>query len=575
MNYKKAAAEAIALALNTDEMTAEQAERLMAVPPNPEMGDLAFPCFSLAKLFRKAPPAIAAELKERLSDSAALGNIILRMEAVGGYLNFYLKRGALAEDVVKEVLAQGLDYAKSEEGTGKRVLVEFSSPNIAKPFHIGHLVTTALGSSIERIYRFLGYDTVKINHIGDWGTQFGKLISAYKRWGDEEAIRKDPINELLKIYVKFHTEAELHPELEDEARLYFKKLEDGDPEVRELWQFFVDASLKEFNKIYRLLDISFDSYAGESFYSDKMPEIVSLLKEKNLLEESDGAQVVRFEGDKIPPCIILKSDGTTIYATRDLAAALYRKRQYDFDKNIYVVGTPQALHFKQIFSVLGKMGYEWAQDCVHVGFGYVRFPDKVLSTRHGDVVFLEDVLRESIEKTKEVIANSPTSKNIENIDEVAEKIGVGAILYTFLKNGREKDIIFTWKDILDFEGESGPYVQYAYARGRSVLRKAEENGICYSGADLSLLEGDDEFELVKQIYSFGDAVREAAAKYEPCCVTRYVTDLAQSFNKFYNTCNIMKSEQPLRDARLMLVEAVCTCIQSALHLIGVRVVEKM
>ena len=358
MNYKKAAAEIIASVTDSEQLTAEQAERLMAVPPNPEMGDAAFPCFTLAKAFRKAPPAIATELCEKVSTAVENSELFEKAAAVGGYLNFYLKRGALAKEVVTEVLEKGDNYGKSDEGSGKKVLVEFSSPNIAKPFHIGHLVTTALGSSLERIYGFLGYDTVKINHLGDWGTQFGKLISAYKRWGDAAAIEADPINELLKIYVKFHTEAEAHPELEDEARAYFKLLEDGDEEITNLWKFFVDASLKEFNKTYKLLDISFDSYAGESFYSDKMPEVVELLKEKNLLEESDGAQVVRFEDENVPPCIILKSDGTTIYATRDLAAAIYRKRTYDFDKNIYVVGTPQALHFKQIFSVLGKMGYE-------------------------------------------------------------------------------------------------------------------------------------------------------------------------------------------------------------------------
>lgn len=575
MNYKKAAAEIIASVMVAEEFTAEQAEKLMAVPPNPEMGDAAFPCFTLAKVFRKAPNAIAEDLCKRVENVISESPLFAKAAAMGGYLNFYLKRGALAESVVSEVLSKAEKYGSSDEGQGRKVLVEFSSPNIAKPFHIGHLVTTALGSSLERIYSFLGYDTVKINHLGDWGTQFGKLISAYKRWGNAEAIEADPINELLKIYVKFHTEAEKMPELEDEARAYFKMLEEGDEEITKLWKFFVDASLKEFNKTYKLLDISFDSFAGESFYSDKMPEIVELLKEKELLEESDGAQVVRFDDDNIPPCIILKSDGTTIYATRDLAAALYRKRTYDFDKNIYVVGTPQALHFKQIFSVLDKMGYEWAKDCVHVGFGYVRFPDKVLSTRHGDVVFLEDVLRESIEKTKEVIENSTTGKNIDDIDEVAEKIGVGAILYSFLKNGREKDIVFTWKDILDFEGESGPYVQYAYARGKSVLRKAEESQIDYSDADLSLLEGSDEFELVKLINGFGDAVKDAANKYEPCCITRYVTELAQLFNKFYNTCNIMKSDVDLRKARLKLTAAACICIKSALYLIGVRVVEKM
>lgn len=575
MNYKKTAAELIVSAMDSNDLNAEQVERLIAVPPNPEMGDAAFPCFSLAKIFRKAPNAIAAELNEKIKHFLPENGVFYKTEALSGYLNFYIKRGMLAESVISDVLEKGDKYGRSDEGNGKKVLVEFSSPNIAKPFHIGHLVTTALGSSLERIYSFLGYDTVKINHLGDWGTQFGKLISAYKRWGDAKVIEANPISELLKIYVRFHSEAETHPELEDEARAYFKKLEEKDEEVTALWKFFVDASLKEFNRIYKLLDISFDSYAGESFYSDKMPEIVNLLNEKNLLEESDGAQVVRFDDENIPPCIILKSDGTTIYATRDLAAALYRKRTYDFYKSIYVVGTPQALHFKQIFSVLDKMGYEWAKDCVHVGFGYVRFPDKVLSTRHGDVVLLEDVLKESIEKTKEVIENSATSKNIDDIDDVSEKIGVGAILYSFLKNSREKDIVFTWKDILDFEGESGPYVQYAYARGRSVIRKALESGIDYSDADLSLLEGADEFELIKHINLFGDVVKDAACKNEPCCVTRYVTDLAQLFNKFYNVCNIMKSENGLREARLKLTEAACICIKTALYLIGVRVVEKM
>ncbi len=576
MNYKKAAAKIAASVLGADVITSEQAEKLMTVPPSPDMGDAAFPCFTLAKALRRSPQMIAKELETAVNSGMKDdAGIFRRAEAAGGYLNFYLDRKALAESVVPEVISKGDDYGRSHEGAGKRVLVEFSSPNIAKPFHIGHLVTTALGSSIERIYAFLGYETVKINHIGDWGTQFGKLISAYKRWGDEDAMKKDPLNELLRIYVRFHTEAEKDPSLDDEARMYFKKLEDGDEEVRGLWQFFVDVSLKEFNKTYALLDITFDSYAGESFYTDKMPEVVSMLEEKGLLEESDGAKVVRFDDDSMPPCIILKSDGTTIYATRDLAAAIYRKRHYDFYRNIYVVGTPQALHFKQIFSVLGKMGYDWADDCVHVGFGYVRFPDKVLSTRHGDVVFLEDVLRESVEKTKEVIRNSPTSKNIEDPDDAAEKIGVGAILYSFLKNGREKDIVFTWKDILDFEGESGPYVQYAYARGRSVLRKAVSEGIDYKDADCGLLTGDEEFELIKLINSFESAVREAALRYEPCCVTRYVTDLAQAFNKFYNTCGIMKETGDIRKARLKLTECACVCIKSALYLIGVRVVEKM
>ncbi len=576
MDLKGYLAEIIAKAIDNEKYTADAVCQMIAYPPDDKMGDFAFPCFVLAKEFRKAPPMIAADIKAKADTLADEKNLIAKSEVAGGYLNFYLNRNAVIDGVVSEIKAQGDNFGKSYEGAGKKVIVEFSSPNIAKPFHIGHLVSTAVGSSVERIYKFLGYDTVKVNHLGDWGTQFGKLISAYKRWGCEEDILKDPINELLKIYVKFHNEAEKKPELEDEARAYFKKLEDGDKEVTALWQFFVKASLTEFNRMYDKLGISFDSYAGESFYSDKMPEIVQILKDKDILEESDGAMVVRFPDEaKMPPCIILKSDGSTIYATRDIAAAVYRKRHYDFYKNIYVVGTPQALHFKQVFSVIDKMGFDWSNSCVHVGFGYVRFPDRVISTRHGDVVLLEDVINEAIDKTKEIIVNSPTGKVVDDIDHVSEKIGIGAVLYAFLKNGRERDIIFTWEDMLDFEGESGPYVQYSYARGRSVLRKAAELNIDWQDANLSLLDSDEEFALVKHLNNFQSVVRDAANKYEPSVVTRYVTDLAQLFNKFYNTCNIMKSEDDIRKARLMLTEAAATCIKSALHLIGVDVVEKM
>ena len=544
------------------------------VPPNPAMGDFAFPCFSLAKTFRKAPPLIAGELAGKLTGEEKNG-CFTEVRAVGGYLNFFLDKGSAARTVLEKMVKQGDRYGYSDEGRGKKVLVEFSSPNVAKPFHIGHLVSTALGSSLERIYKALGYDTVKINHIGDWGTQFGKLISAYKRWGNMETIQKDPINELLKIYVRFHKEAETQPALEDEARDYFRRLEEGDEEVTGLWQFFVQESLKEFNRMYGVLGISFDSYAGESFYSDKMPAVVQELKEKGLLEESEGAQVVRFEDENVPPCIILKSDGTTIYATRDITAAIYRKNHYDFYKNIYVVGIPQTLHFRQVFGTLEKMGCDWAKDCVHVGFGYVRFPDKSMSTRHGDVVLLEDVLSEAVSKTKAIIKDSPTSKMIDDIDEVSRKIGVGAVLFAFLKNGRERDIIFTWEDMLDFEGESGPYAQYSYARGRSILRKAEAAGVDFANADYSLLSSDEEFALIKLLNRYGDVIREAAEKYEPCLVTRYIIDLAQQFNKFYNNCNIMKSEGAMQKARLGLVDASCRCLKSALYLIGVEVVEKM
>jgi len=541
---------------------------LTEVPPNPELGDLAFPCFTLAKNLRKAPPLIAQELAEKLAGADGLE----RVNAVGGYLNFFFDRAAFAKEALGLVFEKGDDYGSADIGKDRTVLVEFSSPNIAKPFHIGHLFSTAVGNSVEKIYKKLGYNTVKLNHLGDWGTQFGKLICAYKRWGDKEVIEKDPINELLKIYVKFHDEAANAPELEDEAREYFKLLEEGDKETTELWQYFRDVSLVEFKRVYDMLGISFDSYAGESFYSDKMDEVVKILDEKGLLTESEGARVVDLEKEGMPPCIILKSDGATIYATRDIAAALYRYRTYNFYKNIYVVGLPQALHFKQIFSVLDKMCGDWAKDCVHVGFGLVKLTDKKLSTRHGDVVFLEDVLNEAISKTREIIEEG--NSQIENKDEVAKTIGIGAILYTFLKNSREKDIVFSWESMLDFEGESAPYVQYSYARAKSILRKADMD---YSDADYSLLTSDVEYEIIKHISKYTDAIISAAEKNEPFYINRYVTALAKEFNKFYNSTPILKSDvdEELKKARLALVDAVSKVIKSALGLLGIGTVEKM
>ena len=549
-------------------LTKEELIKVMEIPPEPKMGDVAFPCFILAKTMRKAPPMIASELLEQFKDDEKFEKV----EAVGGYLNFFFNRKEFVEDVLKRVKESNGEFAKSEEGKGKTVLVEYSSPNIAKPFHIGHLFSTAVGNSLARIYKYLGYDVQRLNHLGDWGTQFGKLISAYKRWGVREVIEKDPINELLKIYVKFHEEAEKAPELEDEAREYFKSLENGDEETTALWQYFRDVSLKEFKRVYDMLGVEFDSYAGESFYGDKMQEVVDILGEKGFLCESDGAQVVMLDELNVPPCIILKSDGATIYATRDIAAALYRKRTYDFEKNIYVVGTPQALHFKQIFAVIKKAGFDWADNCTHVGFGLVKFPDKKLSTRHGDVVFLEDVLNESIQKTLDIVTtNSP---EMENKEEVAKKIGIGAILYTFLKNSREKDIVFSWDSMLDFEGESAPYVQYSYARGRSILRRCD---LDYSDANFSLVTSDEEYELVKQINAFGTAISDAAAKNEPFYINRYVTNLARCFNKFYNNYPILKGDvdENTKKARLALVDATTQVIKSALLLLGIETVESM
>lgn len=541
---------------------------LTETPPEQKMGDLAFPCFQLAKTMRKSPAIIAAELAEQFSADEK----IEKAAAMGGYLNFFFNRAEYEKNTLKAVFEKGDMWGSSDIGKGKTVLVEFSSPNIAKPFHIGHLFSTAVGNSLARIYKHLGYDVQSLNHLGDWGTQFGKLISAYKRWGVGEVIEKDPINELLKIYVKFHEEAEKEPALEDEARDYFKKLEDGDKETVELWQYFRDISLVEFKRIYDILGVKFDSYNGEAFYSDKMDEIVDILRDKNLLTESDGAQIVDLSDLNIPPCIILKSNGATIYATRDIAAALYRHRTYNFYKNIYVVGTPQALHFKQIFTVMERAGWEWSKDCVHVGFGLVRFGGKNLSTRHGNVVFLEEVLNESVSKTREIIENN--NPNLEDKDELAKKIGIGAVLYTFLKNSREKDIDLNWEDVLNFDGESGPYVQYTYARGRSVLRRAD---IDYSDADFTKTVSDEEYALIKQINAFGDAVKDAADKNEPFYINRYVTNLARSFNKFYNSSPILKGDvdEETKKARLAIVDASTRVIKAALGLMGIETVENM
>ena len=543
--------------------------KAVETPPDGKLGDLAFPCFPLAKVMRKAPPIIANELKEQLSSD----EYIEKIDAVGGYLNFFYSREAFIKDTVGSVMKAGEDWGKSDIGNGKTVLVEYSSPNIAKPFHIGHLFSTAVGNSLARIYKFLGYDVQSLNHLGDWGTQFGKLISAYKRWGDAKVIEKDPINELLKIYVKFHEEAEKYPSLEDEAREYFKKLEDGDPETTELWKYFKDQSLVEFKRVYDMLGVSFDSYNGEAFYSDKMDEVVDILRDKGLLTESEGAQVVDLSDMNMPPCIILKSDGATIYATRDIAAALYRHRTYNFDKNIYVVGLPQSLHFRQIFETMKRAGWEWSKNCVHVGFGLVKLPGKNMSTRHGDVVFLEDVLNESIEKTRSIIENN--GSNVDDIDDVSKKSGIGAVLYTILKNSREKDIVFSWDTMLDFDGESAPYCMYGYARGKSILRRAD--GIDYSNADLSKAVSEDAYTLVKMINAYGDAVADAAEKNEPFYVNRYVTGLVKAFNKFYNTNPIMRDDvdEETKKARLAIVDATCGIIKSALNLLGIEVVESM
>jgi arginyl-tRNA synthetase len=539
---------------------------LIEIPPRPEMGDFAFPCFQLSKLLKKSPNLISAQLKEQIDNKG-----FEKVESLGPYLNFFLDKGVFVKNAIEKILTEGDNYGSSDTGKGKNVIVEYSSPNIAKPFHIGHLFTTVIGNALYKILSFEGYNTIGINHLGDWGTQFGRLIAAYHRWVDKEALLKSPIKELERIYVKFYEEAEKDPSLEDIARKHFKNIEDGCEEEVKLWNEFKELSLKEFNKVYDMLNIHFDSFAGESFYSDKMEAVVNEIEEKNLITESNGAKVVMLDEYNMPPCIIMKSDGATIYATRDLAAAIYRKKTYDFYKNIYVVGTPQALHFKQVFTTLKLMGHKWADDCNHVGFGLVKFADKKMSSRKGDVVYLEDLLKESIDRALEVInEKNPT---LDNKEEVAKKIGIGAVIFTYLKNNRERDIVFDWKEMLSFEGETGPYVQYTYARCRSVLRKAENSN---ATVDYNRLNTTEEFELIKLLASFQNIIFYSIEKLEPAIITRHVIDIAKAFNKFYNSHSILNAEDEiLKATRVKMVEAVCIVIKNGLALLGIQVVDKM
>lgn len=561
MDYKAVIANKISSVLNIGQ---EDVMRLLEIPPRPEMGDYAFPCFSLAKTLRKAPNAIASELKDQLQIKE-----VERIEVLGPYLNFFLDKTEFLSGAVSEILSKREAFGHSDTGEGKTVLVEYSSPNIAKPFHVGHLFTTVIGNSLSRIFKSQGYKTERINHLGDWGTQFGKLISGYERWVDLEKLKETPIEELNRIYVKFHEEAEKEPSLNDEARAHFKNLEDGKEYEVKLWKEFRELSLMVFERVYKELGVEFDSYAGESFYGDKMDEVVDILEEKGILTESNGAQVVMLDEYNMPPTIIKKADGATIYATRDLAAAIYRKRTYDFYKNIYVVGTPQSLHFRQVFKTLELAGFEWAKDCVHVGFGLVKFPGKMMSSRKGDVVLLDDLLKEAVITAEKIILDK--NPNLKEKEDVARKVGIGAIIFTYLKNGREKDIIFDWDEILSFDGETGPYVQYTYARAKSILRKNDT----YHDADLTVLTGTEEFELSKTLASFSNAVTQAMEKYEPSVITRYVLQVAKDFNKFYNNCPINSAETSLKKARLQLVEATTVVIKNALALLGIETVEEM
>ncbi|AFH61059.1 arginine--tRNA ligase [Paenibacillus caseinilyticus] len=569
MNYKQWLAQQ--LAGKFEGLDRETLADLIEYPPNPQMGDLSLPCFKLAKQLRKAPQAIAEELKAGWTGDES----VERVDAVAGYFNVYLNPAKFAAQVVGEVREKGDRYGSQNIGQGRNIVIDFSSPNIAKTFHIGHLRSTVIGNALYKIFEFLGYNSVGINHLGDWGTQFGKLIVAYKLWGDKDAVEADGIAELQRIYVKFHDEADKNPALDDEARAWFVKLEQGDAEATELWRWFVDISLKEFHKMYDLLGVTFDSYAGESFYNDKMAAVVEELKAKNLLEEDQGALLVRLDDYNMPPALMIKKDGGTLYHTRDVTAAIYRKNTYDFDKAIIVTDAGQSLHFNQWFKVVELMGYEWAKQLQHVPFGKVSLENAKLSTRKGNVINLEDLLTKAIEKTRSIIEEKNPS--MENKDEVARQIGVGAIIFNDLSNNRIKDIVFSWDDALNFEGESGPYVQYAHARACRVLGKADLAEVTAAASlNPEHLTNPEAQAVLRQLYLFKERVEQAMHKLEPSIVSRYLIDLAQSFNHFYHQCKIVTADEAeVRIARLALTDCFRTTIRNGLALIGLEAPEEV
>ena len=565
MDYKKHIAEKLA-SCGIDK---EEIDAAIAVPPDNKMGDYALPCFKFAKVMRKSPVAIAEELKNTFATDDAISEV----EAVNGYLNFRVNRTALVKETLEKIAEQGEAFGSSDMGNGKTICIDYSSVNIAKPFHIGHLSTTVIGGALYRIFKFLGYNAVGINHLGDYGTQFGKLIYAYKHWGSEEAVKEGGVKELTRLYVRYHKESENDPSMDDEARSYFKLIENGDEECVKLFNLFKEITLKEVEKIYDELDIKFDSYAGESFYNDKMQPVIDELAQKGLLVESEGAKIVDLEKYGMPPCIILRSDGASLYATRDLAAACYRKEHYDFDKCLYVVAYQQNLHFKQIFKVLELMGKPWAKDLVHVAYGMVSLLDDngnqvAMSTRNGTVVLLEDVLKKCHEKCLEIIEQK--NPDLEDKENVARQVGTGAVIFGALSNSKIKDIAFSYSKILNFDGETGPYVQYTAARIKSVLRKGGAIGK-YEIKNVN----EDEYQLIALLSTFPDVVKAAAERLEPFFVTRYAIDVASAFNKFYFDCKIIGDDVNETNFRLAISSATLTVLSSALTLLGIKVPERM
>lgn len=550
----------------------EEVKRAIEIPTDSKMGDYAFPCFKLAKVFRKSPQLIAEDIAEKLSDD----DIFSKVEQVNAYVNMFINFERIAEETIGSVIKSGDKYGESNIGNNKTIIVEFSSPNIAKPFHIGHIRSTVIGNSIYKLYEKIGYKVVRINHLGDYGTQFGKLIVAYRRWGSEDELIKEPIKSLLGWYTKFHEEAEKNPELNDEARKAFANLEHGSIEEKRLWEIFRKYSLEEFERVYKLLGIKFDSYAGESFYTDKMPQIIEELKDKGLLIKSQGAEIVDLEEYDLGACMIEKSDGTSLYATRDIAAAIYRKNHYDFDKCIYVVASQQNLHFKQWKKVLELMGYEWQKDCIHVPFGLVMLEDGAMSTREGRVVFLEDVLNQAISKTKEIIDEK--NPDAPNVEEISKQVGVGAVVFNELSNNRIKDYTFSWNHVLNFDGETGPYVQYTYARASSVIRNASTNDmdkVKNCNIECKYINSDSAKNLIKLIYRIPEVIIDSAYKDEPSILTRHTIDVAQAFNKFYHDEHILVDDEYERCAKLTLVETSRIAIANCLKLIGIEAPERM
>lgn len=562
MNYKLE----IAKLINIEGVSTEELLSVITLAKDTALADFALPCFKYAKNFRKSP----LEIAKSIVDSIDKPDFLESIEAVNGYVNFKLSKANYAKGVVLNAYAKGVNYGTDNEGEGKTICIDYSSINIAKPFHMGHLSTTVIGASLYKIYQKLGYNVVGINHLGDWGTQFGKLITAYKLWGDKEDVNKRGINALLEIYVKFHKLSETQSDLTDTARAWFKKIEDGDKEATELFLWFKEVTLRDVDKIYKRLNVHFDSYNGESFYNDKMQPVLDELESKGLTQLSDGATIVKFENDEMPPCLLKKADGATLYATRDIAAAFYRKNTYNFYKSLYVVAYQQNLHFKQFFKVIEMMGYEWASDMVHVPFGMVSIEGGKLSTRDGNVVFVEDVLNNAKAKALQTINNK--NATLENKEEVAEMVGTGAVVFGVLTNGRIKDVSFSYDKVLNFDGETGPYVQYTYARCSSLLNKCGEIG---DNIDYNTYTSKESYELIKIIDKYPDIVKRAASEYEPSLITRQLLALTAQFNRFYLEQNINNSLAGEKNARLMLVSIVKNIIFDGMRLLGIKCPEKM